>query len=97
MAISFLEYILRRFHELNGSESLGRGRRGVPVECAGEDNVFVCAELLQPLREITLVDQTASLIDNKKRKDDPIALVSIARPRYLVLSTGGGGSYIAAA
>lgn len=42
------------------------------MECASEDNVFVCAELLQPFREITLVDQTASLIDNKKRKDDPI-------------------------
>ena len=67
------------------------------MECAGEDNVFVCAELLQPLREITLVDQTTSLIDNKKRKDDPIPLVSIARSRYPVLSKEGGGSYIAAA
>jgi hypothetical protein len=59
---------------------LGAGKRGVPVKCAGEDNVFVRAELRQPLREIALVDQTTSLIDNKKRKDDPIPLVSIALP-----------------
>lgn len=50
------------------------------MECASEDNVFVCTELLQPFREIALVDQTTSLIDNKKRKDNPIPLVSIARP-----------------
>ncbi|KFY71787.1 hypothetical protein V499_08055 [Pseudogymnoascus sp. VKM F-103] len=50
------------------------GKRGVPVECASEDNVFVRAEFRQPLRKIALVDQTTSLIDNKKRKDDPIPL-----------------------
>lgn len=59
---------------------LGGERRGVPVKCASEDNVFVRAEFRQPLREIALVDQTTSLIDNKKRKDNPIPLVSTALP-----------------
>ena len=61
------------------------------MKCAGEDNVFVCAELLQPLRKITLVDQTTSLIDNKKRKDNPILIVSIACLYHPMLPKGGGG------
>lgn len=80
-----------------GTTSLGRERQDVPVECASEDNVFVRAELLQPLREIALVDQTTSLIDNKKRKDNPMPLVSIALLRHPMLSKRGGGAYIAAA
>lgn len=41
------------------------------MECAREDNIFVGGQLLQALREVSLIDQTASLIDNEECKDDP--------------------------
>lgn len=45
-----------------------------PVEGTGEDEVVVGRELAQAGLELSLVDQTAGLVDDDKRKDGPMEI-----------------------
>ncbi len=42
-----------------------------PVKGSGQDEVVVDAQLVQTVREIFLVDQTAGFVDYDERVDDP--------------------------
>ena len=50
------------------------------MECAGENKVVICIDILQALVEFPLIDQTSSFIDYYQREDDPVdANVSIQK------------------
>ena len=41
------------------------------MKCTGQYQIIVDAELVQPLVEITLIDQSSGSIDDDQREDDP--------------------------
>ena len=48
-----------------------RGPGNEPVKCPREHEVIVCGQFAQSGRELALVDQTTSLVDNRQREDSP--------------------------
>ena len=56
-----------------------KGKRGtlLPMKGACEDEVVVRGQFLEPGLELSVVDETTSLVDDDERKDRPILFESL--------------------
>ena len=45
---------------------------GLPVKSTSEDEIIVCADLVQAVLEVLVVDQAAGLVDDDECEDGPI-------------------------
>ena len=43
----------------------------IPVKCACKDEIVVCANLIEAIVEVLVVDQAAGLIDDDEGEDSP--------------------------